>query len=114
MLWGASTANLYPDLTEHCLEQLLQLGFRQIEVFLNTESETAPAFLQAMKDRADAAGASFTSVHPYLSGSEPYLLFSQYERRFRDGLEMYKPLFEAAARRPVGRRAPGRRINRTI
>ena len=62
MLWGASTANLYPDLTEHCLEQLLQLGFRQIEVFLNTESETAPAFLQAMKDRADAAGASFTSV----------------------------------------------------
>lgn len=98
MLWGASTANLYPDLTEHCLEQLLQLGFRQIEVFLNTESETAPAFLQAMKDRADAAGASFTSVHPYLSGSEPYLLFSQYERRFRDGLEMYKPLFEAAAR----------------
>lgn len=98
MLWGASTANLYPDLTENCLDQLLELGFRHIEVFLNTESETAPAFLRMLKEKAEAVGASFTSIHPYLSGSEPYLLFSQYERRFRDGLELYKRVFEAAAR----------------
>lgn len=36
---GASTANLYPMETERALDRLLQLGFRELEVFLNTESE---------------------------------------------------------------------------
>ena len=39
---GASTANLYPEVTEESLQQLLKAGFRRIEVFLNTESEIDP------------------------------------------------------------------------
>lgn len=97
MLWGASTANFYPNLTEDSLDRLLMLGFRHIEVFLNTESETNPAYLYSLLKKTKEVGAHFTSVHPYLSGIEPYLLFSQYERRFRDGLHQYERIFEAAA-----------------
>ena len=97
MMIGASTANLYPMLTEEALDTLLGLGFRSLEVFLNTESEIAPGFLRLLRDKADAAGARIVSVHPFISGLEPYLLFSAYERRFRDGLDLYARIFEAAA-----------------
>lgn len=98
MQWGASTSNFYPDLTEDGLRQVLHLGFRTVEVFLNTESETAPAFLDGLRSQADAAKAKIVSVHPYLSGIEGYLLFSGYERRFQDGMRHYDRLFDAAAR----------------
>ena len=94
---GASTANLYPMNTEDALDVLLRLGFRELEVFVNTESEIAPSFIRELKERLQAAGARAVSLHPYISGSEPYLLYSAYERRYRDGLDMYARLFEAAA-----------------
>ncbi len=97
MVVGASTANLYPQVTEDALDTLLALGFRELEVFVNTESEIAPAFLRLLREKADAAGARILSMHPYVSGVEPYLLFSAYERRYRDGLGIYARLFEAAA-----------------
>ena len=43
---GASTANFYPDLTENALDTLLDLGFRTLEVFINTESELEPHYIQ--------------------------------------------------------------------
>ena len=96
MVIGASTANLYPMLTEEALDTLLALGFRNLEVFVNTESEIAPAFLRLLRDKTDAAGARILSLHPFISGIEPYLLFSAYERRFQDGLRFYARLFVAA------------------
>lgn len=97
MQLGASTSNLYPQLTELSLAQLLQLDIRRVEIFLNTRSETEPAYLRELLDRVDTAGGRITAIHPYLSATEPYLLFSAYERRFRDGLDEYGRLFEAAA-----------------
>lgn len=94
---GASTANLYPAPTEAALDALLTMGFRVIEVFLNTPSEATPAFARDLRAKADAAGARIVSVHPYLSLAEPYCLFSHYERRFADYLEEYRRLFAAAA-----------------
>lgn len=96
MVIGASTSNLYPALTEDALDTLLQLGFREVEVFLNTESETETGYVRQLRKKADLAGARIRSVHPYISGSEPYLLFSAYERRFQDGLHLYEELFAAA------------------
>ena len=93
---GASTANLYPLETERALDRLLELGFRELEVFLNTESEAEETFVCRLRERADEAGAVIRSVHPYLSGSEPYLLFSAYRRRYEDGLKLYRRLFRAA------------------
>ncbi len=93
---GASTANLYPLETERALDCLLELGFRELEVFLNTESEAEETFIRRLRARADEAGAVIRSVHPYLSGTEPYLLFSAYHRRYEDGLKNYRRLFRAA------------------
>lgn len=95
---GASTSNLYPLPTEQALDRLLALGFRDIEVFFNTESELTPAFVDDLRRRGDAAGARFVAVHPYTSGYEPYMLFSNYSRRTADGFDHYRRLYEAAAR----------------
>lgn len=93
---GASTANLYPLPTEEALQKLLELGFRTIEVFVNTESEVAPDFAQELRQRADAFDARIVAVHPYGSVSEPYLLFSDYHRRLQDGIRQYQRIFRAA------------------
>lgn len=94
---GASTANLYPALTEEALSLLLKMGIKETEIFLNTKSETTPSFLANLKSQIDDAGATVKAIHPYISSVEPYLLFSSYERRFLDGMEEYKYLFEAAS-----------------
>lgn len=94
---GASTANLYPALTEEALDSLLRMGFRELEVFVNTDAEIAPAYIRGLRRRADEAGARICAMHPFLSGMEPYLLFSAYERRYQDGLRYYARLFEATA-----------------
>lgn len=96
MIIGASTSNLYPDLTEDAMDMLLTLGFRELEVFVNTASETTPAFTRMLRQKADEAGARIRSLHPYMSGSEPYMLFSAYERRFWDTLTDYERFFESA------------------
>ena len=46
---GASTANLYPLETERALDCLLELGFRELEVFLNTESEAEETFIRRLR-----------------------------------------------------------------
>ncbi len=94
---GASTANFYPDLTEDALDKLLELGFRALEVFINTESEIESDYIQNMRERVDAAGARILSLHPYTSGNEPFLLYSAYRRRFEDGKKLYARFFKAAA-----------------
>lgn len=91
---GASTANLYPMETEKALDVLLQLGIKTIEIFLNSVCETEPQFVQMLRRKADEAGAQIVSVHPYTSVAEPYLFFTEYERRFSDGLKEYEKLFQ--------------------
>ncbi len=94
---GASTSNFYPMPTEDSLATLLDLGFRSLEVFVNTESEARPAFAGELRRRAEAEGGEILSLHSYTAGTDPYLLFSAYRRRFEDGKEHYRRLFEAAA-----------------
>ncbi len=98
MVIGASTSNFYPAPLEDALDTVLAAGFRNVEIFFNAPSEVEPAFVDDLKRRCDAAGASVSAVHPYSSFMEPFFLFSPYQRRADDGLEMYKPQLEAAAR----------------
>ena len=97
MQLGVSTANLYPMKTEDALDTLLSLGIQRFEVFLNTESEAESRFAQELRHRAEHGGAVIRSVHPYTSGYEPYMLFSEYVRRFEDALGHYERVFAAAA-----------------
>lgn len=92
---GISTACLYPMLLEKSFSTLISLGFRHFEVFINTCSELTDEYLKSLRRMADESGSTVRSVHPFTSGYESFLLFSGYERRFRDGLEFYKRYFHA-------------------
>jgi sugar phosphate isomerase/epimerase len=92
---GISTACLYPMLLEDSFSQLIQLNFRCFEVFLNTCSEFGEPYLKRLRRMADNSGSRIRSLHPFTSGYENFLLFSDYERRYRDGLEFYKHYFHA-------------------
>lgn len=94
---GISTACLYPLETENALKELLQLGFRRFEIFLNSFSELGKSFLKEQKKMLGNYGATVSAVHPFTSGFENLLIFSDYLRRFNDGQELYKKYFETAA-----------------
>lgn len=94
---GISTANLYPMAIEEALSALNGMGAETTEVFINTASELTLPFAAELRARAADIGAPIRSLHSYTSCFEPYMLFSAYERRFLDGLEVFKPIYEAAA-----------------
>ncbi len=93
---GASTACFYPMETEKALKRLGELGFSAAEVFFNSFSELRGPLLEAICRERRNYGIRVVSVHPFSSGTEPFFLFSAYERRFRDTLEYYKRYFDAA------------------
>ncbi|WP_457941890.1 sugar phosphate isomerase/epimerase family protein [Caproiciproducens sp. LBM24188] len=95
---GISTACLYPMELEKSLPLLIGMDFHVFEVFINTFSELQPEYLSELRKMIDDSGSCVKSVHPFTSGFESFLLFSDYERRFLDGLELYKRFFEAANR----------------
>lgn len=93
---GASTACFYPLETEKALKRVGELGFSAAEVFFNSFSELCGPLLEAICRERNAFGIQVISVHPFSSGTEPFFLFSAYERRFRDTLDYYKRYFDAA------------------
>ncbi len=93
---GVSTACLYPRPTEDALEAFLQAGVKTLEVFLNTDRELEPTFLYDLRRRCDDYGARVVSIHPFSSVSETFYFFTNYPRRFEDGVEQYKRFFSAA------------------
>ncbi len=95
MQWGISTACLYPMLLEKSFSTLFSMGFRTYEVFLNTCSEMRKEYLRKLKKMADDSKSIILSVHPFTSGYENFLLFSDYKRRFFDGLEFYRRYLNA-------------------
>lgn len=92
---GVSTACLYPMKLEEALSTLISMGFRVFEVFVNTFCELKTEYLKDLKRMADDGGCAVKSVHPFTSGYEGFMLFSEYERRFDDGLDFYRSYFEA-------------------
>lgn len=97
MPYGISTSCLYPQQTEKSLEQLGEIGVKTCEVFLNSPSETTLEFAEILNKIKHEYGTKITSVHPFSSFAETYMLFSAYERRFDDMLEFYKRDFEVTA-----------------
>ena len=93
---GVSTSCYYPLATEDALEKVASLGVKTCEIFFNSFSELEKPFLDELCHVKDEYGICVPSVHPFFSFAEPYLLFSEYERRFLDTVELYKKYFEAA------------------
>ena len=94
MKTGVSTSCLFPALTEEALTQLLEVGIRTVEIFLNSPGETTPKFAAQLKSIADSYGARILSVHPCSSEYEGVNFFGRYPRRFDDAAEEYKKIFE--------------------
>lgn len=90
---GISTGCLYPELTEEAACTLAESGFKKLEIFFNTFSELKPDYLQKLKVDLSSYGTQVVSLHPFTSSFESYLLFSGYERRFKDGIELYENYF---------------------
>lgn len=93
---GVSTACFYPMQTELALEAVGELGVNSAEIFINAPSELQPDFIATMKNTAQKYAIKVAALHPYSSGFEPFMFFTGYDRRFRDGLAMYDSFYEAA------------------
>ncbi len=82
-------------LLEDSFSTLISMGFRYFEVFINTCSELKGDYLKRLRRRGEKSGSKVKSLHPFTSGYENFLLFSEYERRFEDALEFYRRYFNA-------------------
>ena len=94
VLYGISTACFYPQETEQSVQVLANHQIPCCEIFLNTASELSESYAKKMKQAADDTGMRILSVHPYTCAFEPFMLFTNYPRRFQDGIEYHKRYFD--------------------
>lgn len=96
---GISTSCFYPAETEKALRTAAEAGITHFEVHFSTFSELSDGYIREMRKMLRHYGARVHSVHPFYSALESAMFFSNYnERRFADGLEIYKRLFHTAAK----------------
>lgn len=96
MMTGISTACLYPLITEEALKTLISIGVESVELFVNCNYEISPSMLREIRAIADGSGVKILSLHPWHGPIESIMCFSRYERRFQEGLELYKKYYQAA------------------
>ncbi len=94
---GISTSCFYPESTEASLKSVIEAGAKVTEIFFNAPSELEKPFLTRLSELAEDNGVKITSIHPFTSFAEGYILFSKYRRRFEDYRNFYKKYYAAAA-----------------
>ncbi len=94
---GISTSCLYPMYTEQSFEMIAKNGVELTEIFFNANCELEPPFIKQLAQIKSEYGITVSSVHPTMSLAESFMLFSNYDRRFKEGLEIYKRYGEIAA-----------------
>lgn len=95
--YGISTACLYPQETARSLKELAGLEFHLFEIFFNTFGELRQDYLSKLKSILDSSGSSVKSIHPFTSGFESMMFFSDYDSRFTDSIDFYRQYFDAAS-----------------
>lgn len=95
---GVSTASYYPLETELALEEIGKAGIKTTEVFFNAESELKSSFIDILEDVKDCYGIKIAAVHPTMSLAEPFVIFSNYQRRFDEAIDKFARYSEVAAR----------------
>ncbi len=94
---GISTSSFYPLETEEALRIIGENRTPCAEIFYNSSRELKGSFTDLVLDIMSETGVRISALHPLLSFAEPYQLFSEYTRRFEDGVEEYRHYFEIAA-----------------
>ena len=95
---GLSTSCLYPLETEKSLLSVAKAGIKLTEIFFNAECELEKGFVSLLKSIKNEYGIDVVSVHPTMSLAESFMLFSAYERRYKEGIEQYKRYAEIACK----------------
>jgi len=95
---GVSTSCFYPLETELSLEKIGKMGVDTTEIFFNADCELKDSFIDILEDIKDEYGINVVSIHPTMSLAESFVFFSNYERRFKEGLDRYARYSEIAAR----------------
>lgn len=93
---GLSTACFYPLETEKSLRSIGELDVHVAEIFTNCYSELSPSMIAKLRAIMEHYDIRISSVHPFTSFTETNFLFSDYERRFWDTVELYKKFSEFA------------------
>lgn len=93
---GVSTSCFYPMLTEDSLKLVGENGVKTTEIFFNATSELEKPFIKELKSIKNHYGIDVVSLHPTMSLAESYVFFAGYERRFNEGVELYKRYADAA------------------
>ena len=95
---GISSACFYPKETLEAIKECISLGFKNIEIFMNSFSELEDCYLARIAEVCKDNGVKITSIHPFTSGFEYMYFFSAYKKRARDTIDyFYKKYFHAAA-----------------
>lgn len=94
---GISTASFYPLETEQAISLLCENNIKATEIFVNAPRELKPSFADYILDIMRGSDLKITAIHPMQSFGEPYMIFSEYERRFEDSKDDFKRYFEMAA-----------------
>lgn len=92
---GVSTACLYPMLTEQALLELCKSGIDTVEIFINAPCELEKRPLRELKSMLEHYGVKAVSMHPFTCEIESMMFFTDYPRRFNDGLDYYRKFFSA-------------------
>lgn len=93
---GISTACFYPALVEDNIDRIAEMGGSCAEIFFNTFREMQEPFTNVLRERLESNLIRLVSVHPFTSLMEGIMLFSGYERRTEEGMEMYREFFRNA------------------
>ncbi len=93
---GISTACFYPELlTEETIGVIADMGFKTIEVFLETASEYQEDYCKKLRDKIEHAGLITYSVHSFAVQHEPFL-FDKYVPRKNDAWNTFVKVVKAA------------------
>lgn len=93
---GISTASFYPLETEDAISLITQNNVACTEIFFNSTRELKDSFCDYILDIIDGSPLKITALHPMLSFAEPYMIFSEYTRRFDESIDTFKRYFEIA------------------
>ncbi len=93
---GMSTSCYYPLETEKSLERVCLLGFKNVEMFINSYSELEEPFIEKYKRLIDEYSVNLVSIHTTASFADGYNYFSEYYRRFEESVEVFKKYLEFA------------------
>ncbi len=96
MQFGISSACFYPQDLLESIQLLAENNVKSLEIFVNTESELTISFANEIKKITDSYNITVDSIHPFTSGYEYMMIFSDYKKRFADAIEFYKRYYSFA------------------